>query len=108
MLFGPVGEGQDLPLIEQARGGALLLEGVEALPQGLQARLLKTIEDMGAPAETRIVAICNAPDPDTGCEQALRPDLFYRLAAMRIDLPPLRARCGLPGQRTMPRRWSLS
>jgi DNA-binding NtrC family response regulator len=47
---------------------------------------------MGTPAETRIVAICNAPDPDTGCEQALRPDLFYRLAAMRIDLPPLRAR----------------
>ena len=92
MLFGPVGEGQDLPLVEQARGGSLLLEGVEALAQPLQARLLKTIEDMGTPAETRIVAICNASDPETGCEQALRPDLFYRLAAMRIDLPPLRAR----------------
>jgi len=92
LLFGPTSEMQDLPLVEQARGGSLLLEGVEALPQAVQARLLTVIEDMGMPAETRIVAICNAPDPDTGCEQALRPDLFYRLAAMRIDLPPLRAR----------------
>ena len=91
MLFGPVGEGQDLPLVEQARGGSLLLEGVEALPQALQARLLTLINDMGNPAETRVVAICNAAEPES-CEASLRPDLFYRLAAMRIDLPPLRAR----------------
>ena len=42
-------------------------------------------------AETRVVAICNAAEPES-CEASLRPDLFYRLAAMRIDLPPLRAR----------------
>ncbi len=91
MLFGPVGEDQDKPLIEQARGGTLVLEDIESLPQALQARLLTAINDQGTPAETRIVAICNAPEPET-CEASLRPDLFYRLAAMRIDLPPLRQR----------------
>jgi DNA-binding NtrC family response regulator len=91
MLFGPVGEGQDLPLMEQARGGSLVLEDIEALSHALQARLLTAINDQGTPAETRIVAICNASEPE-GCESALRPDLFYRLAAMRIDLPPLRQR----------------
>ncbi|MBF9029797.1 response regulator [Rhodobacterales bacterium HKCCE3408] len=91
ILFGPVDEGQDLPMMEQARGGSLVLEDVESLPQPLQARLLTAINDQGTPAETRIVAICNAPEPE-GCESALRPDLFYRLAAMRIDLPPLRQR----------------
>ncbi|MBT8475541.1 MAG: sigma 54-interacting transcriptional regulator, partial [Alphaproteobacteria bacterium] len=90
-LFGPVGEGQDLPLVEQARGGTLVLEDIESLPQALQSRLLTTINEQGSPAETRIVAICNAPEPET-CEGSLRPDLFYRLAAMRIDLPPLRQR----------------
>ncbi|MEL6953165.1 MAG: sigma-54 dependent transcriptional regulator [Pseudomonadota bacterium] len=91
MLFGPVDDGQDLPLMEQARGGSLVLEDIEALSHPLQARLLRAINDQGTPAETRIVAISNAAEPD-GCEAALRPDLFFRLAAMRIDLPPLRAR----------------
>ncbi|MFT6932132.1 MAG: DNA-binding NtrC family response regulator [Paracoccaceae bacterium] len=92
MLFGPTGDAQDLPLVEQARGGTLVLEDIEALPAALQARLLTVINDQGVPAETRIVAICNASDPEHGCEASLRPDLFYRLAAMRIDLPPLRSR----------------
>ena len=90
-LFGPVGEDQDKPLIEQARGGTLVLEDIESLPAALQARLLTVINEQGSPAETRIVAICNAPEPEQ-CEASLRPDLFYRLAAMRIDLPPLRQR----------------
>jgi DNA-binding NtrC family response regulator len=92
MLFGPTGDAQDLPLVEQARGGTLVLEDIEALPAALQARLLTVINNQGVPAETRIVAICNASDPEHGCEASLRPDLFYRLAAMRIDLPPLRSR----------------
>jgi len=45
ILFGPAGEGQDLPLIEQARSGTLVLEDIEALPQPLQARLLTAIND---------------------------------------------------------------
>ena len=89
-LFGPTEEG--LPLVEEARGGTLVLEDVEAMPTALQARLLKFINDQGTPAETRIVAICNGSDPDTTCDKALRQDLYYRLAAMKLVLPPLRGR----------------
>ena len=91
-LFGPMGEGDRLPLLEEARGGTLVLEDIESLPQPLQARLLSWMNEQGTPAETRIVAICNLQEPGKTCEDALRPDLFYRLAAMKITLPPLRQR----------------
>jgi len=91
-LFGPIAEGGPIPLLEEARGGTLVLEDIEALPQTLQARLLSWMNEQGTPAETRIVAICNLQEQGKTCEDALRPDLFYRLAAMKITLPPLRQR----------------
>ncbi|MGR3756009.1 MAG: sigma-54-dependent transcriptional regulator [Tranquillimonas sp.] len=91
-LFGPVEDGAQLPLIEEARGGTLVLEDIDALPPALQARLLTWINEQGTPAETRIVAISNLQEQGKSCEDALRPDLYYRLAAMKITLPPLRAR----------------
>ena len=91
MLFGPSQDGT-IPLIEAARGGTVVLEDIEALPQRLQARLLTHINDQGTPAETRIIAICNLQEQGKTCEDALRPDLYYRLAAMKIVLPPLRQR----------------
>ena len=91
-LFGPMGEGDQLPLLEEARGGTLVLEDIEALPQHLQARLLSWMNEQGTPAETRIVAICNLQEQGRTCEDALRPDLYYRLAAMKITIPPLRQR----------------
>ncbi|MGV6813124.1 MAG: sigma-54-dependent transcriptional regulator [Brevirhabdus sp.] len=90
-LFGPSPDDQ-LPLVEEARGGTLVLEDIDALPQTLQARLLTFINDQGNPAETRIVAICNQTDSEKTCEEAMRPDLFYRLAALKITMPPLRQR----------------
>jgi len=90
-LFGPAEDGA-LPLVEEARGGTLVLEDIDALPQTLQARLLTFINEQGNPAETRIVAICNQIDPEQTCEDAMRPDLFYRLAALKITMPPLRQR----------------
>ena len=74
-LFGPVDEGSDLPLVEEARGGTLVLEDVEALSLAAQARLLTFINDQGTPAETRIIAICNAHGEGRTLEDALRPDL---------------------------------
>jgi DNA-binding NtrC family response regulator len=44
------------------------------------------------PSETRIIAICNMQEQGRTIEDALRPDLFYRLAALRITPPPLRQR----------------
>ena len=89
-LFGP--SEAELPLIEQARGGTLVLEDIEALPPALQARLLTWMNEQGSPAETRVIAISNLSEQGKTTEDALRPDLYYRLAAMKITLPPLRAR----------------
>lgn len=89
-LFGPIEDG--LPAVEEARAGTLCLEDVEALSEALQARLLAFISEQGTPAETRIIAISNARGEGRKAEDSLRPDLFYRLSALKITLPPLRAR----------------
>lgn len=91
-LFGPAGDDEPLPVIEEARGGTLVLEDVEALSPAMQARLLTVINEQGTPAETRIVAICNLQDEGKTCEDMLRNDLYYRLAALKITVPPLRQR----------------
>ncbi|MFN3605958.1 MAG: sigma-54-dependent transcriptional regulator, partial [Cypionkella sp.] len=62
-LFGPSEDGQ-LPLIEEARGGTLCLEDVEALSHALQSRLLTLLNDQSIPPETRVIAICNEHAPD--------------------------------------------
>ncbi|MEM1432069.1 MAG: sigma-54 dependent transcriptional regulator [Pseudomonadota bacterium] len=91
-LFEGDPEAGIMPAVEQARGGTLCLEDVEALSPQLQARLLTFINEQGTPAETRIVAVSNLQEQGKTSEDALRPDLFYRLAAMRITVPPLRSR----------------
>jgi len=92
-LFGPMmPEDSRLPAVEEARGGTLVLEDIEALSDSAQARLLTMINDQGTPPETRIVAISNLQDEGRTSEDALRPDLYYRLAALKITAPPLRNR----------------
>ncbi|SNR40752.1 sigma-54-dependent transcriptional regulator [Puniceibacterium sediminis] len=92
-LFGPMQpDDMRLPAIEEARGGTLVLEDVESLSDSAQSRLLSVINDQGNPPETRIVAICNMQDEGRTCEDALRANLYYRLAALKITVPPLRQR----------------
>ena len=91
-LFGPADQDDPIPAMEEARGGTLVLEDIESLSPALQARLLTAINNQGTPAETRIVAICNLQDEGKTCESVLRADLFYRLAALRMTVPPLRQR----------------
>jgi DNA-binding NtrC family response regulator len=97
MLFG----GLDWPeksLIDQAEGGMLCLEDVDALPQAAQARLLETINATDPTSSAarlqniRVVSLSSrlgqgAPDPET-----MRDDLYFRLAGLVIEVPPLRAR----------------
>ena len=92
MLFGPPPKGTALPLVDEARGGTLCLEDIETLPKTLQARLLRLIGEQQEILPVRIIAICNNQDPETTCEDHLRSDLYYRLAAMSINPPPLRRR----------------
>ena len=104
-LFGPMQpEEARLPALEEARGGTLVLEDIEALSDAAQARLLSLINEQGTPPETRIVAISNLQEEGRTCEQMLRPDLYYRLAALKITVPPLRARRGHPDPFHAPQR----
>lgn len=96
-LFGPDPDGDTIPLVEKARGGTLVLEDIEVLSDAVQSRLVSWINDQGigdqgAPLETRIIAICNLQEEGKTCETTLRSDLYFRLASMKMTVPPLRQR----------------
>lgn len=85
------GDDEHLPIVEQARGGTLILKDIEALPQPVQVQLLTFLNEQGANNEVRVVAILNDSELH-GQEAPLRRDLFYRIAGLHLKLPPLRAR----------------
>lgn len=92
-LFGPApADSAERPLADAARGGTLVLEDIEAFSEPVQARLLAFIDAQGTPPDTRIIAVCNGHKRDQTLEDVLRPDLFFRLGAHQVVLPPLRAR----------------
>lgn len=92
-LFGPVNpEDSFLPAVEEARGGTLVLEDIETLSDGCQAKLLQVLNEQGTPAETRIFAISNLQEAGQTLETRLRKDLFFRLGQLHITVPPLRQR----------------
>lgn len=85
----------------RAEGGTLVLDGVERLAESLQGKLLRAlqerrIEPLGAessvPIDVRIVATSSAPLYERVRQKRFREDLYYRLAVVRIELPPLRQR----------------
>ncbi|MEM6329552.1 MAG: sigma 54-interacting transcriptional regulator [Planctomycetota bacterium] len=90
-------------LFEVADGGTLFIDEIGELAGGLQAKLLRVLEDgvfrrVGAVAETRVsVRLIAATNRDLAGEVAarrFREDLFYRINVICIPLPPLRARGG--------------
>ena len=70
----------------------MVLEDIETLPNTAQARLVNALNNQGTPPEVRVVAICNLQDEGQTIETVLRSDLFFRLSALRLTLPPLRHR----------------
>ncbi|GAA6142384.1 sigma-54 dependent transcriptional regulator [Hydrogenophaga sp. 5NK40-0174] len=90
-------------LVEAADGGTLFLDEVGELELATQAKLLKLLEDrrvrrLGSvrdqEVDVRVVAATNRPLEAMVQAGTFRGDLFFRLGALRIDLPPLRAREG--------------
>lgn len=86
---------------EQASGGTLLLDEVTETDQGLQAKLLralqeKEIERIGGNGpvsiDTRIIATTNRDVAQLVAEGKFRQDLFYRLYVIHLEIPPLRQR----------------
>jgi len=82
---------EKLLLIESARGGDLILEDIEKLPNQFQDWLLKFLNDQIG-SGTRIISIDNSISKDGEPTNTLRKDLYFRLADLIIDIPPLRER----------------
>nr|WP_245168318.1 sigma 54-interacting transcriptional regulator [Desulfobaculum xiamenense] len=88
-------------LFEEADGGTMLLDELNSMPMGLQAKLLRVLQEkrvrrIGShteiPVDVRIISILNE-DPLKAVEEGLlRRDLFYRLAVVGISVPALRSR----------------
>ena len=88
-------------LFAAARSGTLFLDEIGEMPMALQAKLLRVIEDkkvrrIGAneeiPVDIRVVAATNANLERLLEEGRFRSDLYYRLGAVTLGVPPLRDR----------------
>jgi len=90
-IFGTQDGADSDGALAEARGGSLLLEDVSSLDDSVQARLLTWLEAAGSDAP-RIISVCNRQPDEGRAEATLRSDLFHRIAALRLALPPLRNR----------------
>jgi two-component system response regulator AtoC len=81
--------------------GTLFLDEVGAMPVGLQARLLRAIEQRSIRSvgtveevfvDVRVVAATNSRLREAARAGQFRSDLLFRLSAFEVELPPLRAR----------------
>ena len=86
---------------ETADGGTLFLDEIGELPQPLQVKLLRFLQDqvverVGGEApiqvDVRVVAATNSDLEKMIAEKTFREDLFYRINTVRISMPPLRDR----------------
>jgi transcriptional regulator with GAF, ATPase, and Fis domain len=92
---------QRVGLFEQAKGGTIFLDEIGEIDLKLQSKLLKVLEDgeyrrVGGnrtlTIDARVIAATNRnlrAEVDAG---RFRLDLYYRLAVIRINIPPLRER----------------
>ena len=92
---------QTIGKIETAANGTLFLDEIGDLPTALQAKILRflqerVIERIGGrqeiPVDVRIVCATHQSLKDQIAEGKFREDLYYRLAEIVVDVPPLRAR----------------
>ena len=93
---------EDRPgIFESADGGTVFLDEINSMDINLQAKLLRILEERSVTrigstesvdVDVRIVAATNRPPVLCMEEGSLRPDLFYRLGSVTVDLPDLKDR----------------
>jgi len=88
-------------LVENARAGTLFLDEIGDLPQASQVKLLRLVQereylpigsDVTRKTDARIIAATNADPAVLSVPERFRSDLYYRLRAHHVHLPPLRER----------------
>jgi two-component system response regulator AtoC len=88
-------------LFEEASGGSLLLDEIGELPNNLQVKLLRVLQDetirrLGDTRDVKVdVRIITATHRDLAADvkaERFREDLFYRINVLPIHIPPLRSR----------------
>jgi len=88
---------------EQAQGGTLLLDEISEMDLGLQAKILRVLQEreverLGSSRtvslDVRVIATSNRDLPEAVRAARFRADLYYRLNVMSLRLPPLRERRG--------------
>ncbi len=86
---------------EQCSGGTVFLDEIGDMPAGLQAKLLRVLQDgkfqrLGGTetieTNVRIIAATNKDIEDMVKNNTLREDLYYRINVVTINVPPLRER----------------
>ena len=88
-------------LFELAEGGTIFLDEINSMSTELQAKILRAVERkkirrIGSPDEkevdVRIISAANVDPYKLLEEKRIKPDLFYRLAVLYIEVPPLSQR----------------
>lgn len=88
-------------LFEEADGGTLFLDEINSMSIHLQSKLLRALEEMKImrlggkdeiPVNVRIISSCNINPQMAVAQNLIRSDLFFRLAVIEIETPPLRGR----------------
>ena len=88
-------------LFRQAEGGTLLLDEISEMPIDTQSKLLRVLQDQEVrpvggktsyKTNCRLVAATNRKTEEAIADGKLREDLFYRISAISVHLPPLRER----------------
>ncbi|MBI2925625.1 MAG: sigma-54-dependent Fis family transcriptional regulator [Verrucomicrobia bacterium] len=88
-------------LFHQAEGGSLMLDEISEMPTDTQTKLLRVLQEkeyrpvggrQAFKADCRVVAATNRKVEDAIRDGKLREDLYYRISAITIPVPPLRER----------------